>query len=171
MKSQKKQIHLITKAIAIACLASIVLSWKLWLSERNFPTTPVLNFIPTLTHPIDYFILATLIISLSCIVFFKYSQKLIIAFILISVLAALLDLNRWQPWFYQYVLMFFVLSFYTKEDAKQEAAIILCFKLIVFAIYFWSGLQKLNPNFISDTFPWLMEPITTKIGEGSISNG
>jgi hypothetical protein len=41
---------------------------------------------------------------------------------------------------------------------------------MIAAIYFWSGLQKMNPNFLADTYPWLMEPLAAKIGETTIKN-
>jgi uncharacterized membrane protein YphA (DoxX/SURF4 family) len=57
--------------------------------------------------------------------------------------------------------MFLVLSFYNFrcDNIRLQKAIITTFKIMLAAIYFWSGLQKLNPRFLSDTFPWLMEPV------------
>ena len=170
MNTTEKQILLVTKTIAIACLASMLLSWKLWVSTRHFPTSPVFSFFPSLVYPIDYIVFSITLIVLSSILFLKNPRKAIIVFLFISVLLALWDLNRWQPWYYEYALLFFVLSFYnyTTKNSKHQTAIILCFKLMIAAIYFWSGLQKLNPNFIADTFPWLMEPITSELGVDSL---
>ena len=36
-------------------------------------------------------------------------------------------------------------------------------RLIVVATYFWSGLQKANAGFIEVTYPWLVEPLTTRL--------
>ncbi len=38
------------------------------------------------------------------------------------------------------------------------------------AIYFWSGLQKLNPNFYAETYPWLMEPVAVYMGAGRVAH-
>lgn len=154
------QIRLITKTTALACLAGILLSYKIWLSERSFPLSPVFDFLQIIPHPYDFILLGSNVLLLLLIIFSKNPKKLIIVFLLSAIILALFDLNRWQPWFYQYVLIFFILSFLNNEsdNIEQKQAIITIFKLMFASIYFWSGLQKLNPNFISDTFPWLIEP-------------
>jgi hypothetical protein len=38
---------------------------------------------------------------------------------------------------------------------------------MIAAVYFWSGLQKLNPHFLTDIFPWLMEPVSSTLGIAS----
>ena len=165
-------IRVITKIIAIACLISMLLSYKLWLNERTFPLSPVSDYLPIIKHPVDYILLGIVFILLLCICIFRKPQKIIITFLIITFIIALFDQNRWQPWFYQYLMMFFVLSFfnYRCEDIKHANAIITIFKIMTGAIYFWSGIQKLNPNFVNDTFPWLMEPFTNHLGANSITH-
>ena len=165
-------IRLITRITAIACLMSMLLCYKLWLGERFFPLTPVADFLPKLNHPLDTILFACAIVLLICISIFRNPQKIIAAFICFALALALLDQNRWQPWFYQYVLMFFVVSSFNFrcDNIKHQNAIITIFKLMIGAIYFWSGLQKLNPHFLGDTFPWLMEPITNHMGANSINH-
>ncbi|MCW3102381.1 MAG: hypothetical protein JWO09_821 [Bacteroidetes bacterium] len=164
------QIRIITRITAIACLASMLLCYKLWLGERNFPAVPLFH-LPILHHPLDYILPCIAGILLLCIAIVRNPQKLIIGFVTAALLLALTDMNRWQPWFYQYVLMFFILCFfnYRCDDTRRQEAIVSTFKLMVAAVYFWSGLQKLNPHFLSDTFPWLMEPITNHMAEGGIN--
>ncbi len=164
------QIRIITRITAIACLISMLLCYKLWLNDRNFPVVPLFHFLPALHHPFDFILPAFAAVLLVCIAILRNPQRFIILFLVSAVLLMLLDQNRWQPWFYQYVLMFFIMAFfnYRCDDTKQQAAIVFTFKLMIAAIYFWSGLQKLNPNFLSDTFPWLMQPITDHLGPNSI---
>ena len=166
------QIRIITRITSIACMISMLLSYKLWLSDRIFPTTPVSDFLPLITHPYDMIIFGISITLLVFITVLNNPKKLIIAFLCFAIFLAIFDQNRWQPWFYQYLLMFFVLSFfnYRCDDNKQQNAIVTIFKLMIGAVYFWSGLQKLNPNFLADTYPWLMEPITNHFGPDSINN-
>jgi uncharacterized membrane protein YphA (DoxX/SURF4 family) len=165
------QIRTITRIVAFCCLAGMLLSNQLWLEERNFPTSPLISLI-NLRHPFDLILPGLAGLFLVCAGIFRNPQKCIIVFLVIAFILAFLDLNRWQPWFYQYMLMFFILSFfnYRCDDSRKQEIIITTFKLMIAAVYFWSGLQKLNPNFLSDTFPWLMEPITSRIGEGSLEN-
>ncbi len=171
MKNNRSHILLITRITAIACFLSMLLCYKLWLGERAFPLSPIADFLPSLHHPIDLILFSITLLLLQCIVFFKNPKKFIVAFLVLALLLALMDQNRWQPWFYQYLMMFFILAFYDFEGKSNlhSESILLVFKLMIGAIYFWSGLQKLNPNFITDTYPWLMEPITNHLSESAVS--
>jgi uncharacterized membrane protein YphA (DoxX/SURF4 family) len=166
------QLRIITRVTAIACFLSMLLCYKLWLSERNFPLSPVSDFLPAIPAPFDFFLFCIAAGLLICIAVFRAPQKFIIAFIILAALFAIQDQNRWQPWFYQYLMMFFVLSFFNFrcDDVKQQNAIITIFKLMIACIYFWSGLQKMNAHFLGDTFPWLMEPITNHMSAGGIDH-
>lgn len=150
----------------------MLLCYKLWLNDRHFPLTPVLHFWPVFHRPFDSVLPAVAGLLLICISIVRRPQLFIISFITVAVLLTLSDLNRWQPWFYQYILMFSILAFfnYRCDDARHLAAITITFRLMIAAVYFWSGLQKLNPDFLSDTFPWLMEPVTRHLTPGSISH-
>jgi uncharacterized membrane protein YphA (DoxX/SURF4 family) len=77
-----------------------------------------------------------------------------VAALAFAALAAVGDQSRCQPWFYQYAVMLAALAFSARSDAGLHTS-----RLIVAAIYFWSGLQKLNPNFRYDTLPWLLDPL------------
>ncbi len=68
---------------------------------------------------------------------------------------ALQDQSRWQPWFYQYVIMLIAIAL--AGPARPTAALNTCC-LVVAATYIWSGLAKLNPRFMDNTFPWLVGP-------------
>jgi hypothetical protein len=63
------------------------------------------------------------------------------------------DQSRLQPWCYQYAFMLIALAL-----PDSSAAFNAC-RLIVAAIYFWSGAQKLNPYFVPDIFTWLAGPL------------
>jgi uncharacterized membrane protein YphA (DoxX/SURF4 family) len=169
--NSSRYIFILTKIIAAACLTSMLLCFDLWREVRTFPVTRVISLIPAIPSGFDLILPLTAFISLCAILVLKDPRKAIHFFVIIAVTLAILDLNRWQPWFYQYVLMFFVLSFhnYKKPDLHYSASILQLFKIMLAAIYFWSGLQKLNPEFLSDTFPWLMEPITNHMQPGNVS--
>ncbi|MDQ3049027.1 MAG: HTTM domain-containing protein [Bacteroidota bacterium] len=166
------QIRAITRISAAGCLAAMLLSYKLWLSARPFPTSPVSSLIPALQSPFDFILLGLIVLSLTFTIVLRNPQKFILLFIICACIMMLTDQNRWQPWFYQYLLMFFVLAGFNFrcDNEKFQEAILGIFKIMIAAVYFWSGLQKMNPNFISDTFPWIMDPITRHLAEGSISH-
>jgi uncharacterized membrane protein YphA (DoxX/SURF4 family) len=167
MRDTIRQISALRKTTAAACLLSMLLCYRLWLGERNFPLCPVFDWlnVPAIVHLILFLFACVLLI---CIVVSKAPEKFITGFVILGTLMALMDENRWQPWFYQYLIMFFVLS-RTALMEKKRKEILDLLRFMMAAIYFWSGLNKLNPNFPADTFPWLMEPITNHMPPGSIS--
>jgi uncharacterized membrane protein YphA (DoxX/SURF4 family) len=161
------QIILMTRITAFGCLAGMLLSHKLWMAERNFPIVPVFSFLKGLPSVFHIFLSSVAVLLLLSIILFRRSQKMIISFVFVGIILGLTDLNRWQPWFYQYLLFFFILSFYNYrcDNLKFQTNIITTFKLMIAGIYFWSGLQKLNPHFLTDTYPWLMEPFSNYTGQ------
>jgi hypothetical protein len=140
--------------VVLGLLAGFALSPKLWLSSRLYPLTPVWSFIRPLNSPSDY-VLFFLLIALLVAVAVAPRRGLLIAVFGLLTLVALQDQSRWQPWFYQYVVMLLAIALAGPE--RPAAALNTCC-LIVAATYIWSGLAKLNPNFMGHTFPWLTGP-------------
>src|SRR5687767_14659838 len=135
------RIRLITRIIAAACLISMLLCYKLWLDDRPFPLSPVSSKLPALSYPFDLVLFSAAGICLLLIILLPRPKKLIISFLVIAFLLAILDQNRWQPWFYQYCLMFLVLAPYGfLNDSRYQSAILVTFKLMMAAVYIWSGL-------------------------------
>lgn len=140
--------------MVLGLLAGFALSQKLWLSSRFYPLTPVWSFFSPLRSPTDsvvFFALIALLIAVSV----APRRALLIAVFALLLLVALQDQSRWQPWFYQYAIM--LLAIVLAGSDRREAALNTCC-LIVSATYIWSGLAKLNPNFVTDVFPGLAEP-------------
>jgi len=130
------------------------MSPKLWLSSRLYPLTPVWSFFRSPSSPGDhiiYFALIALLIS-ACVI---PRREILIGVFTLLALLALQDQSRWQPWFYQYVVM--LLAIALAGSTRPSAALNTCC-LIVAAIYIWSGFAKLNPNFVNVIFPSLLEP-------------
>jgi uncharacterized membrane protein YphA (DoxX/SURF4 family) len=83
-------------------------------------------------------------------------------FLGIVVVFCLLDQTRWQPWIYQYGFLLAALALFSwdSDDVGGRAQALNIARLIVATTYIFSGLQKLNLNFINQDFPWIVEPIT-----------
>jgi len=141
--------------VVLGLLAGFALSPKLWLSSRLYPLTPVWSFIQPFASPGDAIVFFALIVLLIGVAAAPRRGLLAAAFALILLLT-LQDQSRWQPWFYQYALM--LLAIVLAGSSRQDAAMNTC-RLIVAATYLWSGLAKLNPQFMSDTLPWLLHPL------------
>ncbi|MDP8980401.1 MAG: hypothetical protein M3O35_07405 [Acidobacteriota bacterium] len=156
-------------AIPIALACGYILSWRLWLSSRIFPLSPLTDFLPTIPYPLDLIWLFVLLCLLASIILVARSQKLIFIFLLLAGLQSLGDQTRWQPWFYQYFLMLAVIGFYAwkKPEKRYQAAALNICRLIVVFTYVWSGLQKLNVNFIRETWPDIAGPFLRWVPEAA----
>lgn len=146
--------------LALAFLCGFLLSPKLWLSTRAYPLTPVAKILPALPFPLDYLAFALLLLLVAGIAFRARPRKLIVAFVALVVLVCLWDQTRWQPWCYQYVSMSLALACYSwrvDDEGGRESALNAC-AFVVAGVYFWSGLQKVNPLFTEELFPSLVEP-------------
>ena len=163
MPTQK--LTLLERIVSIAMACSFVLSWKLWLSSRLFPLVPVSTYLPDILSPLDVIWACTLIGLLVTIAIFPRQRMLVFGFLGFAGLLALWDQARWQPWFYQYFLMLAAIGHYDRQKGKvqrQKIALNICRLIIVFT-YVWSGLQKLNANFIREAWPDLAGPFLRMI--------
>jgi len=143
--------------VAFGFLAGVLLSTHLWLSARNYPLVPVVRWLPHIPSPLGYFCLACLIVLLVLVGVDYKPGKCIVALLVLLAVLGFFDQCRWQPWAYQYSLMLVALGFFYWKGGHiqdEEAALNMC-RLILVCIYFFSGLQKINPNFAARVFPLL----------------
>lgn len=128
------------------------MSFKLWINTRTFPLIPVSAHLPSLSAPFDLIILILFlgILVLSCIF-----QKRFLIWVSLFLLLILLvqDQMRWQPWVYIYSLFLVPFSFKNSTSKKLTYTY---FQLVLIGIYVWSGIHKLNMNFVDIVFPKLM---------------
>jgi len=135
-------------AIAAALFAGLALSPKLWLSERVYPATPVAAFLRPIPAPLDYVLYGAMLAMLVAIAVVARPAELIWFFAGVAITVALFDQSRWQPWFYQYLIMLIAVGL------GGGGALNTC-RLVMICTYFWSGLQKTNGDFIHNVFPYM----------------
>lgn len=136
-------------AVVLGFAAGLLLSPKLWISSRFFPLIPIIPGLSPLRFPLDYICAGALFLLLCAIGMAAKPRTYIFGFAALLVALALSDQTRWQPWVYLYLFILLSMSCYSwKADdlAGSENTLNIC-RLIVGATYFYSGLQKLNPNF------------------------
>jgi hypothetical protein len=160
---EPSKLALLRITVILALLAGFALSPKLWLSSRFYPLTPVWSFFRPFSSPVDAIVFFALIALLIAAGVAQRREVWVAVFALLAVVA-LQDQSRWQPWFYQYVLMLAAIAL---AGAKREAAALNTCCLIIAATYIWSGLAKLNPVFVGTTFPWLLEPFRGAAAAGA----
>jgi hypothetical protein len=137
----------LTIAIAAALFAGLALSPKLWLSERVYPATPIVAILRPIPPPLDYVLYGAMLAMLVAIALVARPAKLIWFFAVLAITVALFDQSRWQPWFYQYLIMLIAVGL-------GGGALNTC-RLVMACTYFWSGLQKTNGDFIHNVFPYM----------------
>ncbi len=148
-------------ALTFGLIAGFVLSPTLWLSSRVYPLTPVFHSLPPVPPPFDVVVLAAMVLLAVWAAAARTPFQPLVGLLVVAVACAIEDQSRWQPWFYQYVAMLTVLLWWyarPKDAMRRERALAAC-RLIVAAVYFWSGLHKINPGFIHSAFPWMLEPL------------
>jgi hypothetical protein len=147
--------------LALAMLSGFLLSAKLWVSSRSYPLTPVSSLLPAVPPLLDALWFDALLVLLLGIAVApgRWARVAILSFVGLAALLSLWDQSRWQPWFYQYLCLLAALGLcpWGNTREQQQAALSAC-RLIVACTYFWSGLQKVNFRFVTEVYPWLMEP-------------
>jgi uncharacterized membrane protein YphA (DoxX/SURF4 family) len=141
--------------LAIALICGFVLSWRLWISSRVFPLSPISDLLPPVPQPFDYIWFFVVMAMLVLIVIRPQWPMLTISFLVLAILLSFWDQNRWQPWFYQYVLMLAAIAYGIRtmsQRMQQRPALIIC-RVILVCTYVWSGIQKLNANFVKEAWP------------------
>lgn len=156
----ERRFFLLKAAISLGFAGGFLLSYKEWVSTRAFPLTPVWDAL-RLPYPFDFVLFGMALFLLVPIAASRSPRVYIIAFMVLALALALLDQQRWQPWFYQYLFMFGALAFYGGGDRSQGRLdqILNACRIIVASLYIWSGIQKVNYNFVENTWPWMTEPI------------
>ena len=153
------RLAVLQRVLSAALLVGLLMSVNLWLPYwRSFPHASLVNTNTDLRALIDPLLTIVLVTSLSFAIFsrrpFKYS---IVGLVSLAVLIAM-DQMRLQPWVYQYLTLLLVLFLCYSERADDQTPVSQL-RLLVAALYFWSGVQKLNYSFHQEVLPQLLGSI------------
>ena len=143
LKNNSKEILLI-KLTALFWLFAKIMSRKLWLTDRLFPIIPPLNFSPNLPNEVHFILFLVSIFGLVSIVIFTPKKELVLLVLITELASCFLDQMRWQPWEYQYLLLFLFYIFY-KKNTNQLLELV---TLLIGLTYVFSGLHKFNGGFL-----------------------
>jgi hypothetical protein len=143
--------------VAVGFLASIAMTYPLWLSERAFPLIPVEPHIPALPSPFDIGTLLLLVLLLATTVVLPSG---IAAIGIITVVALLWaqDQNRIHPWGYFFVLIYGALGelWLKPREQRRSSDTVTLLQFIVVTIYAWTGLQKFRVSYFTELIPALI---------------
>lgn len=131
---------------AVALLIGIAFSFPLWTIDRGYPLVPLVEgfVLPVGVH-------AALVVALCALLIATAFQRRAAAMLAVIVLIILVfaDQSRLQPWVFIEAGMLVVLAWEKDRRSLVMAALILA------SVYIYSGLQKLNPGFVVEVFPWV----------------
>ncbi len=165
-----QRLQLIKLTVLIGLFVSVILSHNLWAGERYFPKTSLFNDYYGLPAPYDY---AHLVILMGLLVASFMTQKKLptLLLILFSVYLCIDDQNRLQPWFYNYILVLFILLFYKHrvDEPNNYTTVFISLQILVALIYIFSGIQKMNSSFVPDTFQWMISAFDTILSKRQLN--
>ena len=151
-------------AVILAFCIGLAMSSRLWIGPRSYPPAPVFGTLPVVEGVMAYGLFAALFVFAAAALISPKPQKFIAAFLAIIAVLCLFDQTRWQPsglsvqlsaggrWRY---------SRWSSGDIVGQQRTLNIARLIIASTYIFSGLQKMNLNFIFENdFPWLVQPIT-----------
>lgn len=145
--TDEKRIVALRIGVPVFFIVGILMSYKLWHSDRLFPLLPVIDGFPVLPTSIDSFLPILLIAGLAVGIFLR-KRVFFIGLLALLLFLLLQDQMRWQPWVYLYFCMlipFAVAQTYTKS-------LLPFFQILIIGVYFWSGIYKIGPGFMEETF-------------------
>lgn len=166
---------------AVLCLSTalmMAISWPLWVNGDSFPRVPWFGWVRLLPAWASWIRFVVALIGIvaasgspdwrlfgvkSRFDGTKLRDSALFLGLIFSWWMVLEDQFRLQPWMYQFLLMGFVLA------TCPERYSIMLFRWLVIAIYFHSGLSKLEPTFLGGTGRQFLHFLTRPFGIDSWS--
>jgi len=143
--SEKQQFVYIIKVSAFFWLVTKIWSYKTWIADRTYPVIPTFDIFRYVPDSVHLVLFGLSLFSLLLIIILKKNRSLLILLFVSEFISCLLDTVRWQPWEYMYLCMLLVVII---NFLKPKNALFL-FHLFLVAMYLFSGLHKLNRDFLS----------------------
>lgn len=159
--NEQQRLIVFTRLLAVSALCCLAFSWRLWVSRPHYPLVPLFEFVPALPFPFDFALLGVLVGLLVGVVVRPRSKPLIVLVLAVFGLLFLQDQSRLWPSFYQFGFLFFLLAARRRgEGDDEDGRTLASMRFVVAMVYFWGGVQKLNPHFFTQEFPWFVDPVT-----------
>lgn len=142
---------------AVLCCSFALMVWisgSLWVDTDRFPRVPFVRGLPNLPSDGAFLEIALIATALFGVV----SRRSLAVSLAILGWLVLKDQNRFQPWVYQYGLSALALASSTKRQAWGLA------RVFIIALYFHSGISKLDVSFCRETGPWMVGALLNRAG-------
>ncbi|HEX8200415.1 MAG TPA: MauE/DoxX family redox-associated membrane protein [Isosphaeraceae bacterium] len=142
-------------ALGLATLAMLGLSWPLWVEPSAFPRVPFVRGLPAPPAGASWLLFGLLIAGVAAGL---VRRGMIGASLLPLVVLIAQDQHRFQPWIYQYGMIGLALATLGPRRALAGA------RLFVIALYFHSGLSKLDASFATELGPTFLATALAPLG-------
>lgn len=148
--------------VSIGFLASLAMTYPLWLNERAFPLIPIDPRLPSLPVPYDRGMLFLLVAFLTTTILVP-SGMVALGIVAIVALLWAQDQNRIHPWAYFFILIFGALSDLWLKPRREHTPgnTVTLLQFIVTMIYAWTGLQKFRVAYFTEIVPTLLSSYKT----------
>lgn len=181
MTSQVRRVQLV---VVGALLATFGIAPRLWLQHPLFAPIPITQGFPTLPPPMDALVLGILVLLLVIIPFVREPRWWIVSWCVLLALRTFWDRVTWQPYLLQYSFMLFSIALARRRpDSRSPVGtdggaavdpscrVLEANRLIVAAVYFWSGVSKFGyanmvemPRRVAEFMPaWLPVGLITSL--------
>jgi hypothetical protein len=149
-------------SLILAFCLGLSMSATLWIGPRSYPLTPDSSMLPVIDRVVALGLYVTLFALAAIALVVAKPRWFIAAFLVIIAAFCLMDQTRWQPWVFQYSFLLAAVALYSWDSADivGQTWTLNMARLIVAGTYIFSGLQKLNLNFMENDFSWLVQRIT-----------
>jgi len=142
---------------------SLLITRSLWASStRLFPKAPIFDQLIEIPFSIEIVVWGITICVAIALVFYPSKFKLILPLIILIVLQCVFDQIRIQPWLYLYLLLLFPLWLAKNHDYYKQQWLMSLVRFVVIALYMWSGIHKINPEYWDYTHGFILAPIIQK---------
>lgn len=161
---EQKILTYLVRTASVFLSIGILLSYTLWQSKRNFPLLPIIP-LGYQSEVLDMILLPFFFFSL-LLGAFSLKKRFLITALLFLLFWLILDQMRWQAWVYVYVLILIPFAFLKLASLAKQ---IHYFQIIMIGVYFWSGVHKLNMQFIEGPFFDMYSHFFSKVPFSSIA--
>ena len=147
----------VLRILSLAFFSQMLLSANLWFpTDRSYPTIPLLYFLDfNLGTIITSLFSGGFLASFACASFsLKWKKQALGIGLFFLLVLTLEDINRFQAWVYIYTALLGIITWHLW--LKQPSKSLISLQFILAMVYFWTGVQKLNIQFITDVYPWLV---------------
>lgn len=135
-----------------ACLA---LSWRLWLPHgERAPHVPVFEGLSLEGTLVGGALAGLALLALVACLVPAWQRRAVPTLLASLGLLVLADQLRFQPWAWVLGLVLGALALPRERLTALAGA-----RLVLACVYLWSGLHKLNLEFLETGYPWLIEPL------------